>query len=172
MGTYKFGVGAHLKENKQLRKRLHSFLTRKHKPNELGEMFELEKEPALDHLGPGGYDSQLFLHYAQNWVMPTAAKSGGGGGQSSKAITKDSDKSHAPYSELALFFPFSLFRGLASAANNKTASNRKETMSSSSETTAPPAAKRLRRAASSVMKSTDARFEYFYSLIINMNDVH
>jgi hypothetical protein len=140
MNTYKFGVsnGGGLKEDKQLRKKLQSFVTKKYRLDELGDIVQIEaihNDGAIDNMGPGGYDSQMFLHFFQNWIIPSnvGSSNSSNGISSSKssnnrpkkdaeiepAITKEADQSHAPYSELALSFSFGVFRGLASASANR-----------------------------------------------------
>jgi general transcription factor 3C polypeptide 1 len=144
MNTYKFSLVGSLKEDKQLRKKLHSFVTRKYLMDELEDVMRVEgvhNDGAIDNMGPGGYDSQLFLHYFQSWIIPCNVS--GGGSSSSRnrsrvkwesssasafepAITKEADQSYAPFSELALSFPFGIFRGLATVASSSPPSKVKQ----------------------------------------------
>lgn len=147
MNTYKFNVGTYLKEDKTIRKRLQAFITRKHDLDSLGDMVSLTSCSAeIDHMGPGGYDSQLFLHYFQNWIIPSnvggstntnadslAKTKKSKRDEAEPAITKEADQSYAPYSELALFFPFGVIRGLTSSSNRSSRKAKRKLSTSSSE---------------------------------------
>jgi hypothetical protein len=177
MNTYKFGVGNYLKEDKQVRKKLQSFVTRKHRLEELSDVLRIESinnDGAIDNMGPGGYDSQLFLHFFQNWIIPSnvgssSTTSSGVPGSKSKqkkdpgvepAITKEADQSYAPYSELALSFPFGVFRGLATVTNSSSNHNAEKTSTSSPNKSNSAKRKRPSRKSSDDDEDTEADSEY------------
>ena len=134
MNTFKFNVRHTLHESKKLRQELLARIISRSRLDHIKCMWPIERYG--DHMGPGGYDTQLFLHSFKNWVLPSNLKStttttsvssspssNAGKSKSPKqqqqAITKEDDASFAPYSELALVFPFGVFRGIASSSNDK-----------------------------------------------------
>ncbi len=130
MNTFKFSVTKYLHENKKLRQELLNKITSKIKLDEINPLWPIENFG--DHLGPGCYDSQLFLNSFKNWMLPTnlgnnnsisvglnTSRSKNKSSPSTEpAITKEDDQSFAPFSELALLFPFGVYRCLASSNNN------------------------------------------------------
>jgi len=127
MSTYKFNVSKYLHENKRLRQQLLNKVTVKEKIENINDIWPIENYG--DHMGPGAYDSQLFLNSFKNWMLPSSvghnnsslAKSNPinkisyKSDETEPAITKEADQTSAPLSELALYFPFSLFRGIISS---------------------------------------------------------
>ncbi|CAF0758348.1 unnamed protein product [Brachionus calyciflorus] len=110
MNTFKFSVAKNLHESKQLRQELLNKIVNKIFLSEVKELWPIENYG--DHMGPGLYDSQLFLNSFKNWMINQSTLKNDS--NKNTAITKDADQSFAPYCELALFFPFGVFRGLAS----------------------------------------------------------
>lgn len=128
MNSYKFCVGKYLHESKNLRQNLLNKITSKSIIENLIELWPIEKYG--DQMGPGGYDSQLFLHSFKNWTLPTNV------GNAEDMVIEDQDnppaitkeaQSIAPYSELCLTFPFGVFRGIenTSKKQKKKATKRK-----------------------------------------------
>lgn len=142
MNTYKFSVGKYLVGNKPHQTDFLSKIVCK-----LGSLDEVNPirpiEKFSDHMGPGGYDSQLFLNSFKNWMIPSSVgnqeassnnrpkRPGARSSTIEPAITKDADFSTAPCSELALLFPFGVFRGIATSENQystKARANKKGTI--------------------------------------------
>lgn len=118
MNTYKFSVSRYLHESKRLRQELLCKILPKLKVSHINELWQIEMFG--DHMGPGGYSSQLFLNSFKNWMLQSNVISGANtNSYSSKrankrssrttelAITNEDDLSAAANSELALVFPFS-----------------------------------------------------------------
>lgn len=128
MNTFKFSVAKYLHENKKLRQELLNKITCKIKLEEINQTWPIENYG--DHLGPGCYDSQLFLNSFKNWMLPnnlgnnnnTSVVSNCSRSKTKSstepAITKEDDQSFAPFSELALLFPFGVYRCIASSNSN------------------------------------------------------
>lgn len=129
MNTYKFSVGKYLHESKRLRQELLNKIVCKFKLDQINELWPIDAYG--DHMGPGLYDSQLFLNSFKNWMINPSNLSSNQtndslsrtknkpSSQIDPAITKEADQSFAPFSELALFFPFGVFRGIASISNSR-----------------------------------------------------
>ena len=130
MNTYKFSVGKDLHEDKRLRQNLLNKITAKSELSSIKELWEIESYG--DSMGPGGYDSQLFLNSYKNWMLPNnvSSISSSSSRRSKKnspdsesneppAITKEADKTFAPFSELALVFPFGVFRQVESTSSRR-----------------------------------------------------
>jgi hypothetical protein len=142
MNTYKFNSKKYLHENKKQRQTLLGQVTRKIKLEDAQPVWPMEDYG--DHMGPGGYHSQLFLNSFKNWILPSNVASIGSDSieiktqspQTDKskfknstsnntnsikieapAITKQEDPKYAPICELALNFPFTMYRGISSTDN-------------------------------------------------------
>ena len=141
MNTYKFSALKYMHERSGSGDRLTKSVCKSRRVEEIEPVWPIEKHG--DHMGPGGYDSQLFLSSFKNWTISigrasrsstnrtsdttttantTRTRSGRSSTPSAAAaaasseepaITKDADLSTAPCSELALIFPFGVFRGIA-----------------------------------------------------------
>jgi hypothetical protein len=120
MNTYKFCVGKYLHESKNLRQNLLNKITSKSSIENLIELWPIEKYG--DQMGPGGYDSQLFLHSFKNWTLPTSVGNADDTEMMEQddppAITKEA-QSIAPFSELCLTFPFGVFRGIENTSKKQ-----------------------------------------------------
>lgn len=114
MNTYKFNVSKCLHESRRCRQELLNKIVNRAKIQDVENLWPIDKYG--DHMGPGLYDSQLFLNSFKNWVINQSNLTSLS--LDNLAITKEADHSFAPYSELALFFPFGVFRGLASTSNS------------------------------------------------------
>lgn len=152
MNTYKFSVGKYLHESKRLRQELLNNIVKRFEINQVQDLWQIELYG--DHMGPGLYDSQLFLNSFKNWMINPSnlsssqtadaanrKKAAKANIQTTKepAITKENDQSFAPYSELALFFPFGVFRGIASSSSNeKTNKTIKKAQKRKQDTTKTP----------------------------------
>ena len=135
MNTYKFCAGKFLHESKNLRQTLLSRITSKSSMSNLVDLWPIEKYG--DQMGPGGYDSQLFLHSFKNWMLPSVSSETSEEPRETEetpAITKE-DQSIAPFSELALSFPFGVFRGIqqVSKRSRRKAAKRKSTLDEDSD---------------------------------------
>ena len=136
MNTYKFSVGKDLHEDKRLRQNLLNKITTKSELSSIKDLWEIENYG--DSMGPGGYDSQLFLNSYKNWMLPNnvSSISSSTSRRSKKsnaelesneppAITKDADRTFAPFSELALVLPFGVFRQVESTSRRRKPLKRK-----------------------------------------------
>ena len=112
MNTYKFSVVKCLHESRRSRQELLNKIVNRAYLKDVQTLWPIDRYG--DHMGPGLYDSQLFLNSFKNWMINQSNLTILSAQNS--AITKDTDQSFAPYSELALFFPFGVFRGLASTS--------------------------------------------------------
>ncbi len=134
MNTYKLNVSRYLHENKRLRQELLCKILSKLKLNEINDLWQIEMFG--DHMGPGGYSSQLFLNSFKNWMLPSNVVSGNGSTENSRksnkktrdepAITKEADLTTATFSELALNFPFSVFCSISNYPNNSSGSTKRK----------------------------------------------
>ncbi len=172
MSTYKFNVSKYLHENKRLRQQLLTKVTVKEKIESINEPWPIENYG--DRMGPGAYDSQLFLNSFKNWMLPSnvghnnssLAKSSSANkilyknDQLEPAITKEADQSSAPLSELALYFSFSLFRGiLSSNASNESPSVKRVKKIEKAKETASRSSKRKLKEIDSYEKNRELHQE-------------
>lgn len=125
LNTYKFNVSANLKESKRLRSILHKKACKQISVKSVVDL----KDLAGDNLGPGGYDSQLFLNSYANWTLPTYNTSSSNTSKSSNSskthvksiISIDyDDKIDNVYSELVMQLPFGILRGFPSSNSTAT----------------------------------------------------
>ena len=107
LNTYKFPLGSDLKESKKLRALLHKQACRQKKISELTDL----KPISGDFLGPGGYDSQLFLNSYANWSMPTTNSKSDSSDGSIPSLDYP-DKIDNIHSELVMQLPFGILRGI------------------------------------------------------------
>lgn len=112
MNTYKFNVAKCLHESRRCRQDLLNKIVNRALLEDVQCLWPIDQYG--DHMGPGLYDSQLFLNSFKNWMINQSNLTNLSA--ENLAITKEADHSFAPYSELALFFPFGVFRGLASTS--------------------------------------------------------
>ena len=129
MNTFKFIVSKYLHENKRLKQDLVSKALYRHHLNAIPEI----NLQLGDNCGPAGYDSQLFLHSFKNWMLQSNVTSSSKK-RSQQAITKEADLLSVPFCELALLFPFGVFRGIASLAEKSSKSKKRKRAGKKKET--------------------------------------
>ncbi len=119
LNTYKFNVAASLRESKKLRAALHRVAC---KQTSL-ELVEDPKPLKGDHLGPGGYDSQLFLNLYMNWVLPSPTNINTMANSNNDIIPcveyNAKQSLECVYSELAMALPYGIYRGGNSSMSRK-----------------------------------------------------
>ena len=134
LNTYKFNVTANLKESKKLRAILHKNACCQLRIKDIGDL----KPIVGDHLGPGGYDSQLFLNSYANWTLPSSTSSKSSSKEASSIISIEyDDKIDNIYSELVMQLPFGILRGVNSSpltpAKKKTPAKRRSSAKAKTE---------------------------------------
>jgi hypothetical protein len=131
MNTYKNNIQTTVHFNLKRRK---EFMNQLHVMKKSWQLKSDSADCAIeygDYLGPGCYDSQLFLHLSTNWTFSSSVKNEGDNRMKSSskgtsdtnqpAIMKENDAS-APFTELAIKFndaPFSHYRGNTNSASVK-----------------------------------------------------
>ena len=124
LNTYKFTVGSSFKESKKMRALLFKKACFQVKTSEIRD----SKPMVGDCLGPGGYDSQLFLNSYANWTLPTTTtttttptptKSNSGVKDQFTIPSIDyEDKIDNVFSELTMALPFGILRGINSSSSS------------------------------------------------------
>lgn len=120
LNTYKFNVISGLKESKRLRAILQKETCKQIK---LSQVIDL-KPLVGDYLGPGGYDSQLFLNAIANWVLPTNI--GKNAVQNLIDYLQTDSQVEYFYTELAMSLPLQLYRSLPKKATKRKVTNERE----------------------------------------------
>jgi hypothetical protein len=123
INTYKFNSLRHLHASKQeVQERIVRSICRIRPLAEIAPEWPIELYG--DHMGPAGYDSQLFLASFKNWMIASNVLSAtaalGAADHKTAPITKAADLSSVPHSELALVFPFGIFRRIETRDEGKT----------------------------------------------------
>ncbi|CAM6055084.1 unnamed protein product, partial [Sphagnum tenellum] len=101
--TFKFNTSRYLHENKRLRATLSQKACVKRSLKTIEEPSPLRG----DHMGPGGYDSQLFLNRFKNWTL-SLIHTNASSSSHVKPVTKDSDMTVSPSTELVMHVPFGI----------------------------------------------------------------
>ena len=128
MNTYKLNVSRYLHENKRLRQELLCKILPKLKLNEINDLWQIEMFG--DHMGPGGYSSQLFLNSFKNWMLPSNVVSGNGSTENGRKLNKKTRDEPAITKEAdltsALNFPFSVFCSISNYSNSSSGSTKRK----------------------------------------------